>query len=135
MNSQDVPANIAASVSGLPLIGTVVTQIIGFRSTSADTKRQIQAAQQNTADTLEWQCAENEKNREQQRDRLNTRLAEQRDQLDTTLQAQSERLHTQLEAQSEQLKQTLEEQPPRRFRSLQCQSLTPRLPVSTSETP
>jgi len=124
MNSQDVPANIAASVSGLPLIGTVVTQIIGFRSTSADTKRQIQAAQQNTADTLEWQCAENEKNREQQRD-----------QLDTTLQAQSERLYAQLEAQSEQLKQTLEEQPPRRFRSLQCQSLTPRLPVSTSETP
>ena len=124
MNSQDVPTIIAASVSGLPLIGTVVTQIIGFRSTSADTKRQIQAAQQNTADTLEWQCAENEKNREQQRD-----------QLDTTLQAQSERLYAQLEAQSEQLKQTLEEQPPRRFRSLQCQSLTPRLPVSTSETP
>ena len=124
MSSQDVPAIIAASVSGLPLIGTVVTQIIGFRSTSADTKRQIQAAQQNTADTLEWQCAENEKNREQQRD-----------QLDTTLQAQSERLYAQLEAQSEQLKQTLEEQPPRRFRSLQCQSLTPRLPVSTSETP
>lgn len=124
MNSQDVPANIAASVSGLPLIGTVVTQIIGFRSTSADTKRQIQAAQQNTADTLEWQCAENEKNREQQRD-----------QLDTTLQSQNERLHTQLEAQSEQLKQTLDEQPPGRFRSLQCQSLTPRLPVSTSETP
>ena len=113
MNSQDVPANIAASVSGLPLIGTVVTQIIGFRSTSADTKRQIQAAQQNTADTLEWQCAENEKNREQQRD-----------QLDTTLQSQNERLHTQLEAQSEQLKQTLDEQPPGRFRSLQCQSLT-----------
>src|SRR4029077_5956127 len=41
MNSQAVPAIIASSVSGQPLIGTVVTQIIGFRSTSADTKRQI----------------------------------------------------------------------------------------------
>lgn len=123
MSSQDVPVTIVASVSGLPLIGTVVTKIIGFRPTSADTKRQIQATQQNTADTLEQQRVENERTREQQRD-----------QLDTTLQAQSERLYAQLEAQSEQPKQMLEEQPPDGSRGLQCQSLTPRLPVSTSET-
>jgi hypothetical protein len=116
MSSQDVPAIIAASVSGLPLIGTVVTQVIGFRSTSADTKRQIQATRQNTADTLEQQRVENEETRDQQRD-----------QLDTTLQAGASGC-TQLDAQSEQLKQTLEEQPPGRFRGLQCRSLTRSCP-------
>ena len=55
MSSLDVPAVIAASVSGLTLIGTVVTQVIGFRSTRANTEQQIKATRENTADTLEEQ--------------------------------------------------------------------------------
>ena len=111
MSSQDVQVIMAASGGGLPLIGTVVMRIVGFRSTSADTERQIQATHQNTAGILEQQRVENERTRERQSDQLNTKLAEQRYQLDTTLQAQSERLYTQPEAQGEQLKQVLEEQP------------------------
>src|SRR5262249_1027495 len=70
MSFQDVPAIIAASVSGLTLIATVATQIIGFRSTRANTEQQIQATRENTSDTL----------------------AEQREQLATTLKAKSEQL-------------------------------------------
>jgi len=84
MSSQDVPAIIAASVSGLTLIGTVATQIIGFRSTRANTDRQIQANQQNTAASL----------------------TAQKTQLDTTLTAQSEQLNRTL---TEQRTRTLNE--------------------------
>lgn len=122
MSSQGVSAITTASVSGVTLIGTAVTQIIGFRSTISDTKWQIQAIHQDTAGTFEQQPVQNEETREQQREQVNTRLAEQRHHLDTTPQAQSE------------LKQTLEQQPRRRFRGLHCQSLTPCLPASASET-
>src|SRR5215469_4765752 len=104
MSSQGVSAITTASVSGVTLIGTAVTQIIGFRST----KWQIQAIHQDTAGTFEQQPLQNEETREQQREQVNTRLAEQRHHLDTTPQAQSE------------LKQTLEQQPRRRFRGLHC---------------
>jgi uncharacterized protein YjbI with pentapeptide repeats len=67
MNGTVVAAIIAACVSGLTLIGTVVTQIIGFRSTRANTERQIKATEKNTADTLA-----------QQRDQLDKTLGEQR---------------------------------------------------------
>ena len=76
MSFQDDQVIMAASGRGLPLIGTVVTHIVGFCSTSTDTERRIQAIQQNTADMLEEQRVENERTRERQRDQLNTRLAE-----------------------------------------------------------
>src|SRR5262245_21419677 len=86
------PQTDAASIAGCfgvgTLIGTVAAQIIGFRSTRANTNRQIDATLTNTAKTL----------------------TQQREQLDTTLKAQSEQLDTTLKAQSEQLKQTLAEQ-------------------------
>ena len=65
-----VAAWIAAGVSVLTLISTVIVQIIGFRSTRADTERQIKATREDTADTL----------------------AQQRDQLTRTLDAQSRQL-------------------------------------------
>ena len=67
MNATVVAAIIAACVSGLTLIGTVVTQIIGFRSTRANTERQIKATEKSTADTLA-----------QQREQLDKTLGEQR---------------------------------------------------------
>jgi hypothetical protein len=67
MNATVVAAIIAACVSGLTLICTVVTQIIGFRSTRANTERQIKATEKNTADTLA-----------QQREQLDKTLGEQR---------------------------------------------------------
>ncbi len=70
MDPTVVAAWIAAGVSVLTLISTVVVQIIGFRSTRADTERQIKAGRDDTADTL----------------------AQQRDQLDRTLDAQSRQL-------------------------------------------
>ncbi len=50
-----VAAWIAAGVSVLTLISTVIVQIIGFRSTRADTERQIKATREDTADTLAQQ--------------------------------------------------------------------------------
>src|SRR5215831_2291462 len=82
MSSQDIPAIIAASVSGLTLIGTVVTQIIGFRSTRANTEQQIQATQRNTADTLAQQREQLKQTLDEQRARtLNERFATAADQL------------------------------------------------------
>src|SRR5215472_16969002 len=75
-----VAAIIAAGASLVTLIGTVVAQIIGFRSTKADTEQQIKATHKDTADTLA-----------QQRDHLNKTLAEQRDHLDRTLAEQRTR--------------------------------------------
>lgn len=46
---------IAAGVSVLTLIGTVVTQVIGFRSTKADTERQIKAQSEQLDQTLNEQ--------------------------------------------------------------------------------
>jgi uncharacterized protein YjbI with pentapeptide repeats len=74
MDSTVVAAWIAAGVSLLTLIGTVITQRIGFRSTSADTEKKIQGIHEDTADTLKQQ-------REQlqaQSDQLGLILAAQR---------------------------------------------------------
>ena len=67
MQPQVVAAIVAASVGVLTLVGTVVTQIIGFRSTRANTEQQIKATHKDTADTLT-----------QQRELLDRTLAEQR---------------------------------------------------------
>jgi uncharacterized membrane-anchored protein YhcB (DUF1043 family) len=72
MNAQLLAAIIAASVSVLTLIGTVVAQIIGFRSTRANTQQQITATHQDTAATLE----------EQRTRTLNERFATAASQLD-----------------------------------------------------
>jgi hypothetical protein len=71
MNSEVTAAIIAAGASILILIGTVIAQIIGFRSTKADTEQQIKAVCKDTADTLE----------------------QQREQIDKTLKTQAERPH------------------------------------------
>ena len=55
MDPQVVAAVIAASVGILTLIGTVIAQIVGFRSTRANTEQQILATHKDTADTLEQQ--------------------------------------------------------------------------------
>jgi uncharacterized protein YjbI with pentapeptide repeats len=82
------PVVMAAIIAGcfgvVTLIGTVVAQIIGFRSTRASTEGQINATHQDTADTLK----------------------QQREQLDTTLKAQSEQLKQTL---AEQRARTLNE--------------------------
>jgi uncharacterized coiled-coil DUF342 family protein len=83
-----VSAIIAASVSFLTLIGTLVAQYLGRRATSRDTKRTL----------------------EQQRDQLNRTLAEQRDQLNRTLAEQRDQLNRTLAEQRDQLNRTLAEQ-------------------------
>ena len=68
------PVVTAAIIAGcfgvLTLIGTVIAQVVGFRSTRTDTERQVHATHEDTARTL----------------------AQQRELLDTTLKAQSEQL-------------------------------------------
>ena len=84
MSPEVTAAVIAAGVSVLTLIATVIAQVVGFRSSKADAERQISATQRNTADVIE----------------------QQREQLDRTLKAQSEQLDRAL---SEQRTQTLNE--------------------------
>src|SRR5215475_7505150 len=91
MSPAVVAAIIAASVSFLTLIGTVVVQIIGFRSTRQNTKQQIQATDKNTADTLALQRDQLDRTLGEQRDQLDRTLAEQRDQLKQTLAEQRTR--------------------------------------------
>jgi ABC-type transporter Mla subunit MlaD len=84
MSPQVEAAIIAGCVGVLTLISTVIAQIIGFRSTKANTEEQIKATHTDTADTLR-----------QQREQLDRTLTEQREQLDKTLKAQSDQLkHT-----------------------------------------
>lgn len=52
MDPTAVAAWIAASVSFFTLIGTVITQIIGFRATKADTEQQIKAQSEQLDKTL-----------------------------------------------------------------------------------
>ena len=99
MSPQVTAAIIAASIGLLTLIGTVITQIIGFRSTKANTASQIEATHDDTADTLG-----------QQREQLDKTLKAQRDQLDRTLKAQRDQLDTTLIEQRKQLDRTLAEQ-------------------------
>ncbi|MGD0609162.1 MAG: hypothetical protein ABSA53_36985 [Streptosporangiaceae bacterium] len=95
MSPEITAAIIAAGASILTLTGTVVAQVIGFRSTKANTEQQTKAAQKATADTLR-----------QQREHLDRTLAEQREQLNTTLKAQSDQLDRTL---AEQRTRTLNE--------------------------
>jgi uncharacterized protein YjbI with pentapeptide repeats len=88
MDPTVVAAWIAAGVGAATVISTVIVQIIGFRSSRADTERQIKATREGTADTLE----------------------QQRQQIDKTLKAQQEQLDRTLDAQSRQLDRTLGEQ-------------------------
>ena len=67
MSPEVIAAIIAGSVGIVTLIATVIVQVVGFRSTKANTEQQITAAEKNTADTLE-----------QQREQLDRTLAEQR---------------------------------------------------------
>ena len=84
MSPQVEAAIIAGCVGILTLIGTVIAQIVGFRSTRANTERQIKA----------------------QREQLDTTLKAQSEQLETTLKAQSEQLKQTL---AEQRTRTLNE--------------------------
>ena len=82
MSPEVVAAIIAASVSFLTLIGTLVAQSLGRRATSRDTQKAL----------------------EQQRDQLDRTLAEQREQLDRTLAEQRTRtLNERLATAAEQL--------------------------------
>jgi hypothetical protein len=81
MDPQVVAAIIAASVSALPLIGTLAAQYFGRRATSRDTEKT-----------------------------LDRTLTEQREQLDRTLAEQSRQLDRTLAEQSRQLDRTLAEQ-------------------------
>jgi uncharacterized protein YjbI with pentapeptide repeats len=67
MSPEITAAWIAAGVSILTLIGTVIAQIVGYRSTKANTEQQIRATHKDTADVLE-----------QQREQLDKTLADQR---------------------------------------------------------
>jgi hypothetical protein len=78
MDPQVVAAVIAGSVGVLTLIGTVIAQVIGFRSTRADTERQIKATHRDTADTLEQQREQLDRTLKAQGDQLDRTLAEQR---------------------------------------------------------
>jgi uncharacterized protein YjbI with pentapeptide repeats len=99
MDPTVVAAWIAAGVSALTLVGTVLAQFIGYRSnrknneqqieaTHEDTAAQIAAADKTTADTLD-----------QQRKQFDQTLAEQRKQLDLTLTEQSKQLDRTLNEQ------------------------------------
>ena len=75
MNPQVVAAIIAASVSGLTLIGTVVAQILGHRATRRDTERALDRTLKEQREQLDRTLAE-------QRTRtLNERFAAAADQL------------------------------------------------------
>ena len=67
MSPEVTAAIIAGSVGMVTLIATVIVQIVGFRSTKANTEQQIKATHKDTADTLGHQ-----------REQLDITLAEQR---------------------------------------------------------
>jgi uncharacterized protein YjbI with pentapeptide repeats len=82
MNPTVVAAWIAAGVSVLTLIGTVITQIIGFRSTKADTEQQILAQREQIDKTLKAQSEQLDRTLAEQRTRtLNERFATAAEQL------------------------------------------------------
>jgi uncharacterized protein YjbI with pentapeptide repeats len=93
MDPTVVAAWIAAGVSVLTLVGTLVAQYVGHRVTSKD-------AEKTAAD---------------QREKLDRTFAEQRDQLDRTLAEQRDQLDRTLDAQNRQLDRTLAEQRTRTF--------------------
>jgi uncharacterized membrane-anchored protein YhcB (DUF1043 family) len=95
MSPEVTAAWIAAGASIVTLIGSGIAQVIGFRSTRANTEQQIKATHKDTEDTLE-----------QQRQQLDKALAEEREQLNQTLKAQSDQLDRTL---AEQRTRTLNE--------------------------
>ena len=52
MSPEVTAAIIAGSVGIVTVIATVIVQIVGFRSTKANTEQQIKATHKDTADTL-----------------------------------------------------------------------------------
>ena len=103
MDPTVVAAWIAAGVSVPTLAGTVITQIIGFRSTKADNKETIEGNRSNTADFIEQQ-------RKQLIEQLTETLKAQSEQLDRTLAEQRDQLDRALAEQNQQLDRTLAEQ-------------------------
>jgi uncharacterized protein YjbI with pentapeptide repeats/uncharacterized membrane-anchored protein YhcB (DUF1043 family) len=99
MDSAVEAAIIAASVSGLTLIGTLAAQFYGIHRTSKDTEK-----------TLESQVDQLRTKLKEQREELDRQLTEQRDQLTETFAEQREQLNKTLKAQSDQLDKTLAEQ-------------------------
>jgi septal ring factor EnvC (AmiA/AmiB activator) len=82
MSPEVTAAIIAGSVGIVTVIATVIVQIVGFRSTRANTERQIKATEKNTADTLGQQREQLDKTLAEQRARtLNERFATAADQL------------------------------------------------------
>jgi uncharacterized protein YjbI with pentapeptide repeats/uncharacterized membrane-anchored protein YhcB (DUF1043 family) len=93
MSPEVTAAIVAGSVGIVTVIATVIVQIVGFRSTKANTEQQIRATHKDTADTLEHQ-----------REQLNETLKAQSDQLDRTLAEQRTRtLNERFATASEQL--------------------------------
>jgi hypothetical protein len=76
MSPQVEAAIIAGCVGLLTLIGTVIAQIVGFRSTGANTERQINAQREQLDATLKAQSEQLKQTLAEQRTRtLNERFA------------------------------------------------------------
>jgi uncharacterized protein YjbI with pentapeptide repeats/uncharacterized membrane-anchored protein YhcB (DUF1043 family) len=78
MSPEVTAALIAGSVGIVTVIATVIVQIVGFRSTKANTEQQIKATHKDTADTLDQQSEHLDKTLAEQREQLDRTLAEQR---------------------------------------------------------
>jgi ClpP class serine protease len=91
MSPEVTTAIIAGSVGIVTVIATVIVQIVGFRSTRANTEQQIKATHKDTADTLAHQREQMDKTLAEQREQLNKTLKAQGDQLDKTLAEQRTR--------------------------------------------
>ena len=82
MSPEITAAIIAGSVGIATVIATVVVQIVGFRSTRANTEQQIKANHKDTADTLGHQREQLDRTLAEQRTRtLNERFATAAEQL------------------------------------------------------
>jgi uncharacterized protein YjbI with pentapeptide repeats len=82
MSPEVTAAIIAGGVGIVTVIATVVVQIVGFRSTKANTEQQIKATHKDTADTLGHQREQLDRTLAEQRTRtLNERFATAAEQL------------------------------------------------------
>src|SRR4029077_11084269 len=82
MSPELTAAIIAGSVGIVTVIATVIVQIVGFRSTKANTEQQIKATHKDTADTLGHQSEQLDRTLAEQRTRtLNERFATAAEQL------------------------------------------------------
>lgn len=91
MSPEVVAAIIAASVSFLTLIGSLLAQTYGIRRTSRDTEKWINANQEQVDQTLAEQREQLNRTFTEQRERLEKILTEQGKQLDRTLAEQRAR--------------------------------------------